>query len=265
MDLTPYIAVNGEKPLDNIVQDGGFCKIFRTIACVGDSLSSGEFQSSDINGNPGYHDYYEYSWGQYMAREAGIKVYNFSRGGMTAEEYNESFAERKGFWDEDKTCQAYIIALGVNDLIGRKQELGTVSDICLSRMGLNKPTFAGHYAKIIQRLKSKQPNAKFFLMTMPKNENPEENKIKKAHAKLLYEMAELFDYTYVIDLFEYAPVYDEEFRRNFFLDGHMNPQGYILTAKMVMSYIDYIVRNNPEDFAQVPFIGKPYHNLNAKW
>ena len=43
-----------------------------------------------------------------MAREAGVRVYNFSRGGMTAEEYIESFADKKGFWDEDKTCQAYI-------------------------------------------------------------------------------------------------------------------------------------------------------------
>lgn len=265
MDLTKYVSVPDEKPLDNIVQDGGFCKIFRTIACIGDSLSSGEFQSADINGNPGYHDYYEYSWGQYMAREAGIMVYNFSRGGMTAKEYMDSFAAQNGFWDEDKNCQAYIIALGVNDLIGKKQDLGSISDVCLSNFYQNKDTFAGNYAKIIQRLKVQQPNAKFFLMTMPRNTNSEENKIIKTHAELLYKMAELFDYTYVIDLFKYAPVYDEEFKRNFFLDGHMNPQGYILTAKMVMSYIDYIVRNNPEEFAQVPFIGKPYHNYKAKW
>ena len=265
MDLTTYIKKEGEKPLDNIVPDGGFCKIFRTICCIGDSLSSGEFQSSDINGNPGYHDYYEYSWGQYMAREAGVRVYNFSRGGMTAEEYIESFADKKGFWDEDKTCQAYIIALGVNDLIGRKQELGSISDIKLERDSQNAKTFAGYYSRIIQKLKVLQPNAKFFLMTMPRTEDDEENKIKEAHAKLLHEMADLFSYTHVIDLNKYAPVYDEEFRRNFYLDGHMNPQGYILTAKMVMSYIDYIVRNNPEDFAQVPFIGKPYHNHKAKW
>ncbi len=27
-----------EKPLDNPVTDGGYCGIFRTIACIGDSL-----------------------------------------------------------------------------------------------------------------------------------------------------------------------------------------------------------------------------------
>lgn len=35
----------------------------------------------------------------------------------------------------------------------------------------------------------------------------------------------------------------------------MTPTGYILSARMIESYIDYIVRKNPEDFSQVGFIG----------
>lgn len=45
----------------------------------------------------------------------------------------------------------------------------------------------------------------------------------------------------------------------------MNPMGYIFTAKIVMSYIDYIIRKNPEDFAQVGFIGTDHYNCGAKW
>lgn len=74
-----------EKPLDNLIWDGGFCGIFRTIGCIGDSLSSGEHEGTAADGSKTYHDYYEYSWGQYMARNIGAKVYNLSRGGMTAE------------------------------------------------------------------------------------------------------------------------------------------------------------------------------------
>ena len=37
------------------------------------------------------------------------------------------------------------------------------------------------------------------------------------------------------------------------------------TARMIEAYIDYLVRHNPEDFKQIPFIGKGYHNVNAKW
>ena len=268
MDITKFYAKPDEKPLDNIVPDGGFCKIFRTIACIGDSLSSGEFESLTDEGIIGYHDYFEYSWGQFMARETGAKVYNFSRGGMSVREYCETFAKQMGYWDEGKACQAYIIALGINDLSDRNPQdpyIGSVDDIIDGSGYKNNQTFAGRYASIIQQYKSIQPDAKFFLMTIPKDGDTSKNPVREAHAKLLHDMANHFKNTYVIDLFEHAPVYDDEFKRNFFLGGHMNPAGYALTAKMVVSYIDYIIRNNPEDFAQVGFIGKPFHNVNAKW
>ena len=34
----------------------------------------------------------------------------------------------------------------------------------------------------------------------------------------------------------------------------MNPSGYILTAQIIDSYIDYIVRHDPEGFKNVGFI-----------
>ena len=264
MNLNQFLASPGERPLERIVDDGGYTAIFRKIACIGDSLSSGEFQSTDPEGiKQGYHDYFEYSWGQFMARAAGCEVYNFSRGGMTAKEYWNSFAEAKGFWSEDLLAQAYIIALGVNDLFNRGDDPGEITDIDLNDYNNNKETFCGYYGRIIQRIKSMQPHAKFFLMTVPRGgRNPE---LQKKHVELMHQMADLFDYTYVIDLYEYAPVFDTEFRKNFFLGGHMNPQGYQLMAKMVMSYIDWIVRNNMEDFSQVGFIGKGVHNYTAKW
>ncbi len=78
-------------------------------------------------------------------------------------------------------------------------------------------------------------------------------------------MADYFDYTYVLDFRKYAPVHDEEFKKKFYMGGHLNAAGYMLTAKMTMSYIDYIIRNNMEDFSQVAFIGKDFHNVSVKW
>ncbi len=265
MLLNNYLGNPAEKPLDRIVDDGGFTGIFRTIGCIGDSLSSGEFESTNAEmTQKGYHDYFEYSWGQYIARAAGCKVYNFSRGGMTAKEYCENFAQANDFWNPDKLCQAYIIALGVNDLNGKNQEIGSISDINREDYRQNAQTFCGYYAQIIQRLKEMQPQARFFLMTMPRSSAEPDEKIA-GHAKLLYDMAEFFDYTYVLDFTKYAPIYDQEFKKNFYLGGHLNPMGYMLTAKMTMSYIDYIIRHNMEDFAQVGFIGKGVHNHTAKW
>ena len=46
-----YTAPADEKPLDNLVTDGGYASIFRTVAFVGDSLSSGEFETFDPEKN----------------------------------------------------------------------------------------------------------------------------------------------------------------------------------------------------------------------
>lgn len=256
-----------EKPLDHLVEDGGFCGIFRTIGCIGDSLSSGEYEIHEEDGTKNYYDLYEYSWGQFISYRTGSKVYNFSKGGMTAKVYNESFAEENDFWNKEKACQAYIIAMGVNDLLNcQNPKIGSTGDICREDWEKNQDTFAGEYGKIIQRLKEIQPDAKFFLVTMPKETKRDEVAVEKkeAYAKLLYDMAEFFDNTYVIDLYQYGPVYDEDFRKMFFYNNHMNPCGYELTAKMIMSYIDYLIRHNMDEFSLAGMIGygmdlKKYH------
>ena len=228
MELKEIFCNKDEKPLDNIPSDGGYTAIFRTIACVGDSLSSGEFEAAKEGGGSTYHDMYEYSWGQFMARMCGSKVYNMSRGGMTAKEYCESFADANGYWNNAYAAQCYIIALGVNDLFGQKQELGSIADINDEDPKNNKKTFAGYYAQIIARLKKIQPREKF-------------------------------DNTYVLDLFEYAPKYNAEFKEKFYMRGHMTPAGYLLTAKITAAYIDYIIRRNMGDFKEIGFIGTDLH------
>jgi hypothetical protein len=247
-----------EKPLDSLIEGYSNTSIFRTIGFIGDSLSSGEFESRDEEGKPGWHDYYEYSWGQYIARKNGLTAYNFSRGGMTAKEYMESFAEKNGFWNSELACQAYVIALGVNDVINKGMEIGSLSDIDTEDWRNNKPTFIGYYSQIIARIKEEiQPQAKFFFVTMMHHdEDSARDEKRKKHAEALYELAKYFDNSYVIDLYNYGPRYDAKYMEIFNLYYHLNPMGYILTAKMIDSYIDYIIRKNPDDFRRVPFIGK---------
>lgn len=252
LNIESYYVGKDEKPLDVIKPDGGFTSIFRTIACIGDSLSSGEFESHNPDGSLNWNDMYEYSWGQFIARATGSKVYNFSKGGMTAKKYMTSFADERDFFSEDKLCQCYIMALGVNDILNQHMPLGTLDDIDTEDYHNNKDTFTGWYCAIIQRLKSMRPDAKFFLVTMPRGRNDEK---QAEFAKHLGKICDFFDNCYLIDLYKYAPVYDEEFKKHFYLGGHMNPMGYKLTADMIMSYIDYIIRANPADFYQTGFIG----------
>lgn len=255
MDWKKYFDWENEQPLDRFVDGISNTAIFRKIAFIGDSLSSGEFESRDDEGKPGYNDYYDYSWGQYIARKNGLTAYNFSKGGMKADTYIKSFAQEKDFWNKDLACQAYVIALGVNDIFNEHQEIGSTDDIAENWQD-NKKTFAGYYAAVVMRCKEIQTQAKFFFVTMPKCMDEKLNALAKQHAELLYKLADYFDNSYVIDLNKYAPCYDTEFRNKYYLYGHMNASGYIFTANMIDSYIDYIIRHNPDDFRRVPFIGK---------
>ncbi len=265
MDITRFLAKEGELPLDHIITDGGFCGIFRRIACVGDSLSSGEFESFQ-NGKKGFHDHYEYSWGQYIARNIGATVYNFSKGGMDARTYCESFATERSFWDKDKAAQAYIIALGVNDvsrIMEGNMEFGSIKDVHPEDHEKNAKTFAGYYGKIISKYKEIQPRGIFFLMTMPSHHQKDERgEYYDRHQALLHQLCELFDNCFVLDFRKYAPDYNDDFKKNFFLGGHMSPTGYVLTARMVESYIDYLIRHNVRAFKQVGFIDTPHVNEN---
>ena len=103
-----------ELPLDNLLENGGYTNIFPTIACIGDSLSSGEFEYVDPNNNRFFIDKFEFSWGQYIAKMTGNKVYNFSRGGMSAKEYMESFGQNNNLFSQEaietteKTTRIYF-------------------------------------------------------------------------------------------------------------------------------------------------------------
>ena len=250
MNWDTYLYPTNEQPLDRLVDGYSHTAVFHRIAFIGDSLSSGEFDTVDSAGNHGYHDLYEYSWGQYIARKHGLTALNFSRGGMTAREYIDSFADERDLWDVDKACQAYVIALGVNDLLNIRMPLGTVDDI-----GTDRETFARYYSDIIMRYKSIQPDAVFFLVTIPQSDDPVVQENAAALADLLHAFTKRFKNSFVIDLFKFAPVYDARFREQFYLHGHMSPSGYILTAQIVDSYIDYIVRHNPTMFRAIGFVG----------
>ena len=264
MDWNNYLYPENEKPLDRLVEGYSRTSVFRKIAFVGDSLSSGEFETRDAAGKAHYHDLYEYSWGQYIARKNGLTAYNFSKGGMTAKQYIETFAESRGFWSPDLAAQAYVIALGVNDVYNKHMPIGSIDDVDVNDWRNNADTFAGYYGAIISRYKEISPEAKFFFVTFPRSDRADREEATREVIALLYKFTDVFENSYVIDLCKYGPLYDARFRERFYLHGHMTPDGYILTAELIDSYIDYIVRHNPRDFKQTGFInsGIEHDKLN---
>jgi hypothetical protein len=262
MDWKKELFRKDEKPLERLVESYSYTSVFRKMAFVGDSLSSGEFQLRDPQGKSRYHDMFEYSWGQYIARANGLLAYNFSKGGMTAQEYVDTFAAERGYWDKDKAAQAYVIALGVNDIYNQHREIGTLEDVHPEDYTKNAKNFIGYYAQIVSRYKEISPDAKFFFVTFPNEPGRREKEERDIVIKLLYGLCDIFDNCYVIDLYKYGPEYDAEFGENLWMFGHMNPMGYIVTARLIDSYIDYIVRHNPKDFQTIGFVTK---DSEYKW
>ena len=257
-------------PDNSIIPPGGMLGIFREIGCVGDSLASGEFEF-DNNGEIGYWDYYEYSWGKMIERMTGTRITNFSRGGMTAysmyteaDEKNSVTPDINRLFDKDNAKQAYIIALGVNDLHNIDMEcyggkVGSAKDDVKEDYRDNAGTVIGWYGKIIARLKEISPHAKFFLLTIPDNGK---NEVKAAElSEELRRLAEKLGGCYIVDMRRDAPCYCDEFREAYYAGGHMNAMGYVFTAHYVMRYIDGIIRQNHGDFKYVQFScsdKKPY-------
>ena len=157
------------------------------------------------------------------------------------------------------------MALGVNDLFGQRLNLGTVEDFNGENPENSIKSFAGYFGRILFDIKKMQPKARIFLVTMPRKGEKERDERSAGHAALMHEFAKRFDFTYVIDLYTYAPVYDADFQKQYYLGGHMNAAGYLLTADYILSYTDFLIRTHMEDFSQIGFVGTPFHNAKAKW
>lgn len=259
--LLPSINSN---PLSKIIREAGYGGIIRKWGIIGDSLSSGEMQCYDADGNQAFLDMYQYSWGQHFARIVGADCYNFSNGGQTAygwvKDYGTVHDESYiggvggGTWATAQTNlrDGYIIALGVNDLamINRGEyPLGDTTTDINADYNLNAKTFVGYYASIIQRIKIIQPKAKFFCVTPLGTDYADMNiQIRKIVAN--------FSNTYLIDLDVYAP--KDRVIDGYMLQGHLSPLGYMYTAYMINTYIDWIIRNNATDFIDTALIGTTY-------
>lgn len=248
-EYKPYFE--NEKPLDVIDKTGGYMSIFHDFGVIGDSLASGNMEGVDSSGTYVYRDFLDYSWGKSIERATGCTYHRFSRGGQYLHD-NNWFDEWKDKI-ETELCSAYIICIGFNDYNWLKEDssrYGTIADI-KSDYTQNPNTLYGQYAKMIQLIKSVQPKARIFLCNMEWN-NTDGSQINT----VISDLANHFEYCYLIDLYTYAhePFWGVE---NIYKTGvyHKNTLGYQKMAWDVMSYIDYIVRHNMEEFIDVQFIG----------
>lgn len=248
-----------EKPLEHITKDGGLMSIFRTIGVVGDSLSSGCMEFKKEDASAAGVDMYEYSWIQYIGRICGSTAYNFSVGGLTAKKFWTTPSNKVIDLRENgakNKCQCYFIALGVNDIADTTIEVGTSADIS----NADSATFYGYYSRIIKLIQNIQPNAKIFLVGLPNHDDMVKWGARFINFKnAIADMINHFDNCYYINLYDNEVAYDKNFKEMYFNGFHENAMGYLRTAWVISSYVDWIIRNNYADFREVAFIGTDYN------
>lgn len=239
----------------------GLTSIFHNWGFIGDSLSSGANYNKD---NSQIFANYDYSWCQRVIAMIGqAKGSNWSVAGYTTRNWinqywnNEQKApyETNGddsYFKTDKK-QAYTIFLGANDA-GHDIAVGDFdTDVDLSNFENNTDNFTGNYAGIIQRIKSISPSAKIFVITCVPSSSAEND----GYNDVIRLMPSKFSNVFLIDLAEYMPR-NAKFDNDYIRMGHFSTQGYQYLANCIATYIDYIIRNNPDAFKFVQILNTEY-------
>lgn len=250
-------SIVGQDPLDVISSDANFVSSFDRIGCLGDSLTAGNL---NYNGSSsGEYVGTNTSYPTMLSKFTGNTVLNFGQGGASAKGYI-SIAANKGVFEDSSKCDAYIISLGTNDIGYNGSFDGDVTtDIDLQNYENNANTSVGQYAKLIQKILEIQPKAKIFCSCIPNTRNTVST-ITNANTKIK-AIAELFQNNcYVMDFQTYGVKAEDvdAWKSKYYNGGHLNALGYNLFAKMVLSYMNWIIENNPNHFRNIGFIGTDY-------
>ena len=244
---------NDDVPLRDTSIIGGLCSVFKKIGVIGDSLSSGCLESRDANNNVIGTDHYEYSWIQYIAKMCGNTAYNFSVGGLKANTFWSTSNQNVRNLRENGSnylCDAYFIALGVNDIADTNISVGTSADIEDSA----STSFYGNYSRIIKLILSLRPDAKIFLVGLPNhNKMTVWGRRFRDFRDAIEDMANYFPSCYYLDLYNYDVAYDDDFQNTYFNGFHENVLGYVRTAQTISKYVDWIIRHHPNDFKNIGY------------
>lgn len=296
-DFLGFEKIEDDKPLAKINQGFSMASIFKTWGFIGDSLASGETQAT-YNGTTYYIDNYEYSWGQRMCKLLGVEGYNYSFGGMTAKMWMEDAEIPSSdrniliYKDGTKVCDsaiqtvdgntvrfrtvssltekdAYIIALGVNDIFSKASQYSGLGNF--DAIGSGQNTVCRYYADIVKTIKEISPRAHVFIVTVPYFSGRDDSKIDNLNTQLRRLPSKAINWNlpyasttiHVIDLAAYLDFKNNSTDSKYFLNGnttngHFTAAGYEYMAHVFMAYIDWIIRKNPRDFKDVALIGTSY-------
>ena len=255
-----FISQLDSNPLEYVNLSPRFISCFNKITCIGDSLTEGVFNTSgEISPIiPAY------SYPTFLHKHTGVDVKNLGIASATASKADTfswiDKAESRNMLVSDNFGDAYIIALGTNDISSFGSFTGNVdTDINLTDRTQNALTSVGGYANIIQYINENNPKAVIFCVTIS-NERNDTSTRTDANNKIK-AIASKFNNCFVIDLQTYAEPTNREanyFANNYKNNSHNNALGYELRSRQFISYIDWIIEHNPSLFRNIQFYGTEY-------
>lgn len=216
-----------ERPTDFSGDD--IC-LFNKILCIGDSLTEGFFNEN--NGSRLVIS--SRSYPAQLQKITGIEVANLGESGMTSAEWYTTHGN-----DDLSGYDACIIQLGVND------QLQNVSEADMNAALTN----------IITKIKTDNAGIKIFVATIiPANGYMTTG--MRSRSVMIRDFVDALndDDVYLVDMWAYGHTddllaYDA---------GHLSAYGYLRLALDYKAYISWIIRNSPNDFRYVQFIGTAY-------
>ena len=216
-----------------------FISLFEEIGVIGDSWASGFTYPNGVGTNN-----YSISWPQILGRKNGIKVTNFTKGGLSCKTW---LSDKMGLnlLNTETPKNLYINALGINDatiIDNGTIELGNINDIDKNNPSNNATTFYGYYGKIISSILSKNPNAKIILITIPRTDKPTYSLINNA----IIEIATLFGVCYVNSLD--SSLFTSDMFINSKVNAHPTAVGYSAMADVYEDLISRCITDNYEYF-----------------
>jgi hypothetical protein len=166
----------------------------------------------------------------------------------------QGISERTWGGAQNNPKQCYFIGLAHNDYTRIERGdyvggIGTIADINYTDSSQNADSYVGWYARIIQSLKSIEPRAYIFLITTPTHFYSAYNqKVRELREDML---SHGFNRIYLIDL----ETYSRERGPWNIMGNHLSAAGYLYAAYEIMTYVDWIVRNNGNDFKYTALVG----------
>ena len=220
------------------------CKIFKKVACIGDSYTSGYI-------NNGVHEVERinenFAWTHNMATMTGNEYVNCGASGTTVITWMNHERGLKKLKASGKP-QAFMIGLMIND-VTNGLPLGSITD-----RDTNNQTYYGGMCRIIKECYAINPEAKIFIFTRPttvSSYKPYNEAVREIcnHYKSTHN-------THCLDLAKYTHYFTQLNLANDYINGHYTAIGYEQFAEAISLIWSKYLTDNIADFQDVAFI--PY-------